>query len=483
MKTFKFKRVLATAVMTSGLFACNSLIDVKPRTAIDSGTALTTPEALNAAVNGVYDALQSTDLYGRDLIALPEVLSDNARATGNSSRLVGEYQNQPGSHMINWTQDYYGINQANLILDALPTVNLTDAVRNSYQGQCLFLRALMYFDLMKAYAYMPTAVVADYNRGGVPLITSGVLTLEQVTYPSRPTVDQAYTQILADLTSAIDKLSATAKSRGPVYATQGAAQALYSRVALYAGKYQEAADMSTKALASGIGAFQTKANYVAGFRTAVNPESMFEINFQTSENIGVNTSLQTTFTTLVTLGNTATTGGFGDAVPTVSLLADLESEKDAAGNVLDIRRQLYELGTKGRGAQNVESTKYLGKNGTINLDNVPVIRISEMYLNRAEASYRLGKEADALKDLNTIRTRSGLVEKTGLTGTALLDEIIKQRRLELAFEGHRFWDLKRLGRDIVKLPTTVPFTDYRILPRIPTNEINNNPNLKQNFNY
>ncbi len=149
--------------------------------------------------------------------------------------------------------------------------------------------------------------------------------------------------------------------------------------------------------------------------------------------------------------------------------------------MLDIRRQLYELGTKGRGAQNVETTKFLGKNGTINLDNVPVIRISEMYLNRAEAYYRLGKEADAIKDLNTIRTRAGLTEKAGLTGAALLDEIIRQRRLELAFEGHRFWDLKRLGRDIVKLPTNLPFTDYRVLPRIPISEINNNKNLKQNY--
>ncbi|MFD2937057.1 RagB/SusD family nutrient uptake outer membrane protein [Spirosoma flavum] len=482
MKIYMFKRVLATSVLTFGLFACSSLIDVKPRTAIDSSTALVSVDAINAAVNAVYDALQSTDLYGRDLIAIPEVLSDNGRATNNSSRLVSEYQNQPGFHMINWTQDYYGINLANLVLDALPKVTMTDAQRNSYMGQCLFLRALMYLDLMKSYAYMPTAIIPEYNRGGVPVSVSGVLTLPQVEFPGRPTIDVVYTQILADLTVAIAKLSATAKSRGPIYATQGGAQALYSRAALYAGKYQEAADFATSALASGIGTFQSKATYVAGWRTAINPESMFEVNFQTSENIGVNTSLQTTFTTLVTLGNTATTGGFGDVVPTAALLADLESEKDATGAVLDIRRQLYELGTKGRGAQNIETTKFLGKNGTINLDNVPVIRISEMYLNRAEANYNLGKVADALKDLNTIRTRSGLPEKASLTGSTLLDEIIKQRRLELAFEGHRFWDLKRLGRDVVKT-TNLPFTDYRVLARIPISEINNNRNLKQNYNY
>ena len=483
MKSYVFKRALALSLLTGGLFACSSLIDVQPRTAIDSATALTTQEAISAAVNAVYDALQTTDLYGRDLIAIPEVLSDNGRATNNSSRLVAEYQNQPGSHMINWTQDYYGINQANLILDALPTVTMTDAQRDAHQGQCLFLRALMYFDLVKAYAYMPTAVVNEYNRGGVPLMLTGIIGLEQIMYPNRPTIDAVYTQILADLTLAITKLGATATSRAPVYVTRGAAQALYSRVALYSGKYQQAADYATSALASKVGVFQTRANYVASWRTAINPESMFEINFQVNENIGVNTSLQTTFTTLRELGNTATTGGFGDVVPTAALLADLESEKDASGAVLDIRRQLYELGTRGRGAQNIETTKFLGKNGTINLDNVPVIRISEMYLNRAEAYYNLGKITEALADLNTIRTRSGLSEKTGLAGDALLNEILRQRRLEFAFEGHRFWDLKRLGRDIIKSPTNLPFTDYRILARIPINEINNNPNLKQNYNY
>jgi hypothetical protein len=485
IRPYKILTRLGLAATVSLLASCSDLLDVAPRQSIDSATALNSEEALTAAINGVYDALQSTLLYGRDLVAIPEALADNGRATNKSGRLVQEQQNQPGFHLANWTQAYYGINQANLIIDAAPNVGgLAEATRNNIEGQAYFLRALMYFDLMKAYAYFPQAVIPEYNRGGVPLQLTGVLELPQVTNVSRATIEECYTQIFADLNQAITKLAATPVSRAPFYATQGAAQALASRVALYTGRWQEAAQFATSALASNVGRFQTTANYVSAWRVASHPESMFEINYQTNENIGVNTSLQTTYTTLVALGNRTQTGGFGDLVPTASLLADLDAEKGPTGTVLDVRRQLYELGTAGRGTAETEVTKFLGKNGTINLDNVPVIRISEMYLNRAEAYYQLGRTADALADLNTIRTRAGLpASPATLTGAALLTEILKQRRVELAFEGHRFWDLKRYGRDIVKAPATLPFNDFRVLARIPVNEISNNPNLRQNFGY
>jgi hypothetical protein len=126
----------------------------------------------------------------------------------------------------------------------------------------------------------------------------------------------------------------------------------------------------------------------------------------------------------------------------------------------------------------------LGKSGTVNLDNIPVIRISEMYLNRAEANYELGNIAGALADINLIRTRSGLTALAAtVTGAPLLAEILRQRRLELAFEGHRFFDLKRRGADLVKVPRNIAFTDYLILARIPTGQISLNPNLKQNSGY
>jgi hypothetical protein len=149
---------------------------------------------------------------------------------------------------------------------------------------------------------------------------------------------------------------------------------------------------------------------------------------------------------------------------------------------------LYEPGTTGRGKAYIECTKYLGKNGFINLDNLPVIRIAEVYLNRAEAMSTAGSpvfnESDALADLNRIATNRGL-SAFSLTGSSLYEEVLKQRRLELAFEGHRFFDLKRLGRDIVKAPhyNSVAFTDIRLLAPIPTREVDGNKNLLQNSGY
>jgi hypothetical protein len=146
------------------------------------------------------------------------------------------------------------------------------------------------------------------------------------------------------------------------------------------------------------------------------------------------------------------------------------------------------VGTAGRGLAKVECTKYVGKNGFPNLDNIPVIRVAEVILNRAEAFATPGSpvfnEASALADLNRIITNRGLPAVT-LTGAALYEEIINQRRLELAFEGHRFFDLKRLGRDLVKAPhyNTVPFFDTRILAPLPQRELDGNKNLVQNPGY
>jgi hypothetical protein len=118
------------------------------------------------------------------------------------------------------------------------------------------------------------------------------------------------------------------------------------------------------------------------------------------------------------------------------------------------------------------------------------MRIAEIYLNRAEALATPGSsvlnQTTALADLNTILTNRGL-PSVSLTGTALYEEILRQRRIELAFEGHRFWDLKRLGRDIIKAPVfnggDVLFSDIRILAPIPLQETQVNSNFPQNAGY
>ncbi len=185
-KIFLYTLTLSLLVLSS----CSDLLDVNPRQSIDAATALTTEEALDATLVGAYDALQSTNIYGRDIIAIPEALADNGRATNKSGRLNPEYQNQPNAHMVNtWATAYFAINQLNLVIDASPSVKLSDAKRASVEGQALFLRGLLYFELMRIYAYTPKAIIEQQNRGGVPLITKGVLELKQIEYGARASID------------------------------------------------------------------------------------------------------------------------------------------------------------------------------------------------------------------------------------------------------------------------------------------------------
>jgi starch-binding outer membrane protein, SusD/RagB family len=498
------------------IISCKKQLEIAPRQSIDAGTALNSKDAIEASITAIYAGLKSARLYGRDLIAVSEALSDNGFATNKSGRLFGEAQNNQGATFTTtiWTSGYGNINQINLTLEALPKlVGVTSAESDRWQGQLYFLRALYYFEMMKAYAYIPGAVVTAQDRGGVPIITKGIQTAEfALTFlPSRPPIDDVYKQIVDDFTIANTKLLNTATGVATSLASKSAAQAMLARVNLYAKNYGEAKRWADSCITLAGSRLTTAAAYVAGWRTEHHPEALFQVRFATTaENIGVNESLQTSYSTLVTAGNTAVTGGFGDLVPSLTLLTELGIgltggmttanfglPASIATRSTDVRNLIFEPGTSGRGNAKVECTKFLGKSGVINLDNVPVIRIAEVYLIRAEAQATSGSSVlnitNALADLKTIKSRrytdyTGSAQEitdNGAAQAALLDEILRQRRIELALEGQRFFDLKRLGKDLVKAPhySTIAFTDTRILAPILQGDVDGNPNLKQNLGY
>jgi starch-binding outer membrane protein, SusD/RagB family len=503
------KKILLYITVIAMAVGCKKALDVEPKQSIDANTALTTRDGINAAIVSVYSKLKSARQYGRDLIALPEALSDNGYATNKSGRLQPEANNVFRAHFGDnpWQNSYFAINEINLILEAIPALDVAPAVstaeRNGWEGALLFLRALYHFDIVKAYAYMPGAVVAAQDKGGVPIMLKGVKTAGDaiLTLPARAPIADVYNQIVADLEQANSKLPAALGN--VIFANKPATQAMLSRVNLYRKDYTQAKRWADSAIATVGLRLAPTGIYVSEWRKATHVETLFQVGYTVNgENIGVNESLQTSFTTLVTPGNTAVTGGFGDLVPSISMLNDLGitlqggNNRDTfltrnaiiASRTADVRNQLYEVGTTGRGKSYVETTKFLGKNGFINLDNVPIIRVAELYLNRAEAMSTPGSpvfnESAALSDLNRVASNRGLPD-FALTGVALYNEVIKQRRIELAFEGHRFWDLKRLGKDILKGPlyNDVAFTDIRILAPLPQREIDGNKNLVQNSGY
>jgi tetratricopeptide (TPR) repeat protein len=500
------------------LVACKNVLDVQPRQSIDSQNALTNETAILAALRGCYDRLQNLDLYGSRMIVWAEALSDNGRgrsgtngSSTNSGRLQGHLQNVPGNHVNCWTQHYTLINQVNLIIEAVPKVaEITEPNRNAILGQAYFLRALAYHDLVKSYAYDPGAEVPALDRGGVPIILEGVLDASQIKFPRRNLVSEVYDQIYKDLDEAVARLSNAGTISTPAFAGLAAANALYARVALYRRDYATAIQRANIALTSGAPAMVSAGSYFQAWRSPVHPEAILELPFQTPENIGVNESLQASFTSTVLKQSTSVTGGWGDLVMNdaygVNLVADgatmpAGTTASPSAPAADVRFPaavsgatdgIVRRGSPGRGNQALsELTKFYGKNGQVNLDNVPLIRTPELYLTLAEAHYHLGNTAQAQANLAfVIRNRylgsggAALISvSVTLTEEALLNEILRQRRLEFAFEGHRFFDLKRNGLNIARPLGTLPFTDFRILAPIPQSEIDANPNLVQNAGY
>lgn len=453
--------------------ACDSLLEIEPRQSIDSSRALTTQEGIRSNLANIYSYLKNVLMYGRDFVATSEALADNARII---NRAGGRYQaqgtNVPSSHFGNWALSYSGINETNLLLAALPQANITAAYRDEVEAQVRALRALFYFDLMRAYAYEPGIAPPDANRGGVPLVTTGILAPSEIELLPRASQEEVYQQMYDDLTIATEKALVNG---GPIYLNKAAIHALFAKIALYNRDWETAEDQATEALAIK-GTLTTTVNYVSSWRTAVHPESYYEVTFtNTGESIGVNESVQSAFTTRVSLTSTSL-AGYGAVVPTTDFLNLFVTG--------DVRRDLYQLGVARSAVTVIECTKFMGKTGTIYMDNIPLIRVSEVYLIRAEARARQGtNDAGALSDLNAVTTRAGVTAYAGLTGTTLVDAVIAQRRLELAFEGDRWYDLKRRGVDVIKATGNVPYVDFRILAPIPVREIQSNPNLQQNIGY
>ncbi|GMQ29338.1 RagB/SusD family nutrient uptake outer membrane protein [Algoriphagus confluentis] len=501
------KAVLSIVLAGSCLLgSCDSALQVDPRQSIDANGALNTPDAVDAALNSVYSRLRSAANYGRNLFALSDALADVGQTTSNSGRLIGENNNQPNAHFNGtiqntniWLNSYFAINEANLILDALGTVQGASAAQLArWEGESKFLRALYYFDLIKIYSYIPTAIYQPgvTDEGGIPLVTEGVITSQAAFNRQTPraTINAVYDQIYSDLEDAKRLLT----SRGVQYGSSAAASALLSRVALYRGDWAKAVSESTLALDSSVGVVLEGDAYVSGWRAPVNPESMFEVRFALAEEaIGVNESLQSSFTALLNLSNKNAQGGWGDFIPNATVrdffgLSQIQIGEPASDNNNwdvtrndDVRAGLYTTGNNVRGAgRQIECTKFMSKSGFAYGDNVPVIRKSEMHLNRAEANYQLGNAGAALAELNAFKGLRGL-EEVDLAGEALLEEILLERFKEFAFEGQRFFDLKRYGRPIVKTTPSVrvEFDDFRILPPLPQREVDGNTNLNQNRGY
>lgn len=468
---------LACVVLTA---SCTDL-ETTPRQSLTPEVALNDVSGYQAVANSIYGRANSFNYYAQQMMIAPEILADNLRIVANTGRYQGEEANGDRDHINLWNGTVYGgINDANLILAGIDdeSVRGSQEEKDIIKGDAYFMRALFYFDLCRVYGYEPGREVNGFNLGPI-LRTTPTVAASDADFRSRATVEEVYEQIESDLQQAISLLPLVpVGSEGVYFANAGAALTLLARLYLYWGKMQEAENAATTIMnALGLrtnGDGLTEAGqYVQGFSRAPHPESIFELELRIvdwSSVDGVNNSLNSL------VSNTD---------PSAQFIIAASNELMAAYEPGDVRRGCWAETTRdGIEGPVFASRKWTGFKGDF-LENIPLIRSAELYLIRAEARYQ-SNPAGARADLNALRSKRGLEPVDNLlSGQALLNRILLERRLEFALEGHRFFDLKRNGLDISKHGNfeDVPYTDYRVLSNIPLEQVQLNDLLEQNPGY
>lgn len=451
----KIKILLYSSLSLLSLSACNDQLELTPYQSIPNEVALSSDENVRKVLFGAYDQLSAAALYGGNLLLFSELLAANQeiRWQGTFGE-VGEVYNK--SIVLNnsyvssvWIQAYQTINGVNNVLNSLDLV--AEADRSRIQGEALFIRSAVYFELVKLFG-LPYSAGNTNSNLGVPLVLNATVGLvTEADYVSRSTVEEVYTQIINDLIVAEGLLPTT----NGFYANKSVAASFLSRIYLQKEDYVNAADAANRAITNATGKTLT-ASYAEAFNTSANTtEDIFAI--QVSAQDGSNQ--MHLFYSIPAFG-----GRDGDVA------------------ILQAHVNQYEEGDERLDLIYTYSGDFVAGKWREQYRNVKIVRLAELYLTRAEANFRLGTTVGAtpLEDINRIRARVNLPALTTLT----LDAILKERRLELAHEGHAIHDAKRTRRAIlvntVGSTQTLPYNDNSLVFPIPQRETDINPNLEPN---
>lgn len=439
MKTIKYISAILTVLVV--LSSCEKILDMTPKMDLSDQTALTTTFGLQAALIGAYDRLQGGDLYGGRIWVSGDMIAGNVKISGEQNTVYEELQmlnkSMSADNRITasfWTNAYFTINLVNNVIKEIPNVDDADIAANKdrLEGEALFIRSLLFFDMVR---YI-----------GNPVTGLGVPYLKEPTgidvKPSRDNIETCYQNIIADLNRAASLLPASNKDR----ATKWAAKALLARVLFYQGDYAGSAQACTEVITQG--GFTLEPQIISNYSAVKSKEMIFGI---------MSTEADGSCGTLNGYYRYKSSGKFSPSNDYIQVLA---SEKSSGDNRV---LQLYE---------NIEG-KFFTKKFDDRYMNVPILRLSEMYLTRAECLAMVDvNDPNALADLNVIRQRAGLQDAKKAT----LSAIYLQRIKELAFEGDHFHNMKRLKKDIAGLP----WNDVKLIFKIPQREMDVNPNLTQN---
>lgn len=492
MKNAKF--IMAAIVMLFLSSCSDDYLDKQPLDTINTENYPKTADELVTVVNGAYQPLQWPKLYNlrmwtSDIMAGNSIVGAGGGTDGIETQDMSNFTIQPDNEGVLdlWRGPWPGILMANIVLETAPNLDIDENIKNRSMGEAHFLRAHYYFILARYF-------------GGVPLMTSPTSADDDL-FPARNSVNEVYDLIISDLTSA-SQLLPPKSSYGQQdlgRATKGAAYGLLAKVYLTLGNYQEAVNMATQV--EGLG-YALNADYYDNFN--INKEnsieSIFEVQFASDGGYdfwGNENQASWASPFMGPRGSNFVGGGYGWNQPTQEFINQYESD--------DLRKDvtvLYEGGPQFDGLDYQASYSYTGYNVRKFLVpisvipsfdnspmNFPVLRYADVLLMKAEALNELGQTNEANQYLNMIRKRAGLNDvPPGLSQAQFREAVLKERRMELAFEGQRWFDLIRVnngqyGLDFLHSIGKSNATQKHLLFPVPQIEIDRNPNLSQNPGY
>lgn len=444
-----FSYISVLMIMLTAFSCSDDFVNVQPESE-NSESFFNTKEDYEKALVAAYDPLQSTYIN----VMLGEIASDNTLAGGESATDVPGIQeiddmthtpvNQQLRDIWNWM--YGGVNRANFILEFQDKIDFDG--KNEILAQARFLRAYYYFELVKWFGDVPLAVDKRILYG------------EETTYQRTPKAE-VYAQIEKDLIFAAENLPATQAEKGRI--TKGAAEALLGKAYLYQDKFSDAATVLDKVIA---GPYELLTDYSTMFENdnENNIESVFEIQYTDKEGAGFGClqcsegNVAVGFNGIRNYNGDLFESGFSFNVPVQEVVDAFEDgDKRLSTAILDIEAWANETGaTYSTGYEHTGyfNRKYIARKGDANTgdanltnpNNYRAIRFADVLLMAAEAYARGGLgDNTARLYLNRVRTRAGLPDVLA-SGTALIDAIYQERRVELVGEGHRFFDLVRTGK-------------------------------------
>jgi starch-binding outer membrane protein, SusD/RagB family len=488
MKTNKIITLILTVLMVTAFQSCEDFLDVEPQQSVSDATVYSSHEGVVNALNGAWERIAGGQLYAGTSIFHSDLLANQTDMNWIGTFIGYREMNwktlstTDGTISAKWTRAYHAIDLANNVLANLDLVR--EVNRDRVEGEALFIRGIMYFELVRFYA-LPFVKGDGNAHEGVPLVTTPTTGITDDSYPSRASVAAVYQQILSDLGAAKGKLAGLGTGAGENggRATSSVAAAFLARVHLAMEEWQLAAQEADFVIGNfgGYGALNPTPR--AAFNNdEYTSEDVFMIIQNANSHAGAaNDGIATFFASLPGMGrgDLNVTQAHLDRYEPGDLRATLVDDPGLV-TVADVPSMFY-IGV-GTDAGNVMSTKW-GKYDA----NINVIRLAEMILTRAEANFRISSAigADPLADVNAIRERAGVEPWTELT----LERIYDERKRELAFEGHMLHDMRRFRGSTVApsgsthAGQTLQWNDPRLVLPIPQREMDTNPNLNQNSAY